>query len=177
MFSVSLAHRAREQPVFRLAHVAAHPLHACSLYLRTKCAAPRCAVQAMMPVAVFAVGCGFGTEKYSTATLSNMLTISLGVAVASYGERKAVGWAVGARTCPFTNLGRWVLACFAGVAVALYSGLGHGWVRVFLFVGAEACGEGCRVIQLALSGGGLARAVCPYFVCVRVCMLHLRVGG
>ena len=40
-----------------------------------------------MPVAVFVVGCGFGTEKFSTHTLANMLLISVGVAVASYGER------------------------------------------------------------------------------------------
>jgi hypothetical protein len=42
-------------------------------------------LKAMMPVAVFAVGCGFGTEKFSSLTLGNMLVISLGVAVASYG--------------------------------------------------------------------------------------------
>ncbi|GAB4816833.1 hypothetical protein N2152v2_003879 [Parachlorella kessleri] len=43
-------------------------------------------LKAMMPVAVFAVGCGFGTEKYHTSTLFNMLLISVGVGVASYGE-------------------------------------------------------------------------------------------
>lgn len=43
-------------------------------------------LKAMMPVAVFTVGCGFGTEKFSTSTLMNMLLISAGVAVASYGE-------------------------------------------------------------------------------------------
>lgn len=38
-----------------------------------------------MPVAVFVVGCGFGTEKYNGGTLINMLIVSLGVAIASYG--------------------------------------------------------------------------------------------
>lgn len=67
-----------------------------------------------MPVAVFAVGCGFGTEKYSTATLSNMLTISLGVAVASYGERKAVGWPVGVCMCPLEIWGGGCLHALRG---------------------------------------------------------------
>ena len=39
-----------------------------------------------MPVAVFVVGCAFGTEKYNNGTFVNMLIVSLGVAIASYGE-------------------------------------------------------------------------------------------
>ncbi len=39
-----------------------------------------------MPVAVFVVGCAFGTEKYNGGTLVNMLIVSLGVAIASFGE-------------------------------------------------------------------------------------------
>ena len=39
-----------------------------------------------MPVAVFIVGCVFGTEKYSSGTFANMMVVSLGVAIASYGE-------------------------------------------------------------------------------------------
>lgn len=42
--------------------------------------------QALMPVAVFVVGCSIGTERFSLVTLGNMLVVSLGVAVASYGE-------------------------------------------------------------------------------------------
>lgn len=45
-----------------------------------------CALQALMPVAVFVVGCAFGTEKYNNGTFVNMLIVSLGVAIASYGE-------------------------------------------------------------------------------------------
>jgi len=45
-----------------------------------------CLVQALMPVAVFVVGCAFGTEKYNGGTLVNMLIVSLGVAIASFGE-------------------------------------------------------------------------------------------
>ena len=44
------------------------------------------ALQALMPVAVFVVGCVFGTEKYSGGTFANMMVVSLGVAIASYGE-------------------------------------------------------------------------------------------
>lgn len=43
-------------------------------------------LQALMPVAVFVVGCAFGTEKYNGGTLVNMLIVSLGVAIASYGN-------------------------------------------------------------------------------------------
>ena len=43
-------------------------------------------LKALMPVAVFAVGCGFGTESFSVATLTNMIVVTAGVAIASYGE-------------------------------------------------------------------------------------------
>lgn len=39
-----------------------------------------------MPVAVFVVGCGIGTERFSLVTLGNMLVVSLGVAISAYGE-------------------------------------------------------------------------------------------
>ena len=47
---------------------------------------PLCILQALMPVAVFAVGCLFGTENYNGGTFVNMLIVSLGVAIASYGK-------------------------------------------------------------------------------------------
>ena len=43
-------------------------------------------LKALMPVAVFVVGCFFGTETFSTNALANMLVVTAGVAVASYGE-------------------------------------------------------------------------------------------
>lgn len=39
-----------------------------------------------MPVAVFMVGCVFATEKFSMGTFGNMMIVSLGVAIASYGK-------------------------------------------------------------------------------------------
>ena len=39
-----------------------------------------------MPVAVFTTGTMFGTETFSTNTLVNMLVITVGVMIASYGE-------------------------------------------------------------------------------------------
>ena len=39
-----------------------------------------------MPVAVFAVGCGLGTESYNHNTMLNMVVVTIGVAIASYGE-------------------------------------------------------------------------------------------
>ena len=38
-----------------------------------------------MPVAVFVVGCALHTESFSFGTLGNMVLISIGVAIASYG--------------------------------------------------------------------------------------------
>lgn len=38
-----------------------------------------------MPVAVFIVGCLLSTEKFTPATFGNLMVVSAGVAVASYG--------------------------------------------------------------------------------------------
>ena len=43
-------------------------------------------LKALMPVAVFIVGCFFGTETFSVNALSNMVVVTTGVAIASYGE-------------------------------------------------------------------------------------------
>eukprot|EP00976_Prorocentrum_cordatum_P106685 1194503-Prorocentrum_minimum.AAC.1 len=43
-------------------------------------------LKALMPVAVFTTGTMFGTETFSTNTLVNMLVITVGVMIASYGE-------------------------------------------------------------------------------------------
>ena len=39
-----------------------------------------------MPVAVFSVGCVFGTERFNWPTFLNMIMVTLGVAIASFGE-------------------------------------------------------------------------------------------
>ncbi|KAK9815201.1 hypothetical protein WJX73_010856 [Symbiochloris irregularis] len=43
-------------------------------------------LKALMPVAVFMVGCGMGTESFAMDTLVNMVFVTAGVAIASYGE-------------------------------------------------------------------------------------------
>ncbi|KAL4418768.1 hypothetical protein ABPG77_010373 [Micractinium sp. CCAP 211/92] len=43
-------------------------------------------LKATMPVAVFTVGCLFGTEHYTASRLLNMVVITVGVAIASFGE-------------------------------------------------------------------------------------------
>eukprot|EP00884_Botryococcus_braunii_P008410 jgi/Botrbrau1/17570/Bobra.0166s0017.1 len=43
-------------------------------------------LKALMPVAVFGVGCGFGVETFSWNSLTNMIVVTVGVAIASYGE-------------------------------------------------------------------------------------------
>lgn len=39
-----------------------------------------------MPVCVFVVGVAFGTENYVNVTMINMLVVTVGVMIASYGE-------------------------------------------------------------------------------------------
>lgn len=43
-------------------------------------------LKALMPVSVFTVGCVFGMESYNPKTLGNMVIITIGVVIASYGE-------------------------------------------------------------------------------------------
>ena len=43
-------------------------------------------LKALMPVAVFSVGCMFGTERFNWPTLLNMIMVTVGVAIASFGE-------------------------------------------------------------------------------------------
>ena len=43
-------------------------------------------LKALMPVAVFSVGCVFGTDKFKWQTFLNMMLVTVGVAIASYGE-------------------------------------------------------------------------------------------
>lgn len=43
-------------------------------------------LKASMPVAVFLVGSTMGTEKYSHSRMGNMTVITIGIAIASYGE-------------------------------------------------------------------------------------------
>ena len=38
-----------------------------------------------MPVAVFTVGCLFKTDKFNWSTMLNMMLVTMGVAIASYG--------------------------------------------------------------------------------------------
>jgi len=43
-------------------------------------------LKALMPVSVFAIGCIFGMESYNPKTLVNMIVVTIGVIIASYGE-------------------------------------------------------------------------------------------
>lgn len=43
-------------------------------------------LKALMPVSVFTVGCVFGMETYTPKTLVNMIVVTIGVIIASYGE-------------------------------------------------------------------------------------------
>ena len=47
-------------------------------------------MQATMPLVVFMVGCGFGTEKFTLTSAVNMVIVGTGIAIASYGEECAV---------------------------------------------------------------------------------------
>ena len=43
-------------------------------------------LKALMPVAVFSVGCVFGTDRFNWPTFLNMMLVTVGVAIASFGE-------------------------------------------------------------------------------------------
>ncbi|MBA0755477.1 hypothetical protein Gogos_020065 [Gossypium gossypioides] len=51
-------------------------------------------LKALMPVAVYSIGVLFKKEGFKTDTMANMLSISLGVAIAAYGEAKFDTWGV-----------------------------------------------------------------------------------
>lgn len=51
-------------------------------------------LKALMPVAVYSIGVLFKRESFQTDTMVNMLSISLGVAVAAYGEARFDTWGV-----------------------------------------------------------------------------------
>ena len=56
-------------------------------------------LQALMPVAVFVVGCALHTESFSFSTLGNMVLISIGVAIASYGTHPWLAVSTGRTQC------------------------------------------------------------------------------
>ncbi|GER32580.1 nucleotide-sugar transporter family protein [Striga asiatica] len=51
-------------------------------------------LKALMPVAVYSIGILFKKDSYKGSTMSNMLAISFGVAIAAYGEAKYDSWGV-----------------------------------------------------------------------------------
>ncbi|KAM7459481.1 hypothetical protein LguiA_036475 [Lonicera macranthoides] len=51
-------------------------------------------LKALMPVAVYTIGICFKKETYKNETMANMISISLGVAIAAYGEAKFDSWGV-----------------------------------------------------------------------------------
>ncbi|KAE9586954.1 putative sugar phosphate transporter domain-containing protein [Lupinus albus] len=51
-------------------------------------------LKALMPVAVYSIGVMLKKENYKNDTMFNMLSISLGVAVAAYGEARFDTWGV-----------------------------------------------------------------------------------
>ncbi|KAM5564512.1 putative sugar phosphate/phosphate translocator [Rosa sericea] len=51
-------------------------------------------LKALMPVAVYSIGVSFKKETFKTDTMVNMLSISVGVAIAAYGEARFDTWGV-----------------------------------------------------------------------------------
>jgi drug/metabolite transporter (DMT)-like permease len=51
-------------------------------------------LKALMPVAVYSIGVSFKKETFKTNTMMNMLSISVGVAIAAYGEARFDTWGV-----------------------------------------------------------------------------------
>eukprot|EP00262_Sarcandra_glabra_P021339 TRINITY_DN8971_c0_g1_i1.p1 TRINITY_DN8971_c0_g1~~TRINITY_DN8971_c0_g1_i1.p1 ORF type:complete len:352 (+),score=26.40 TRINITY_DN8971_c0_g1_i1:196-1251(+) len=51
-------------------------------------------LKALMPVAVYSIGVLFKKESFKTESMANMLSISVGVAIAAYGEAQFNSWGV-----------------------------------------------------------------------------------
>ncbi|XP_060189009.1 probable sugar phosphate/phosphate translocator At5g25400 [Lycium barbarum] len=51
-------------------------------------------LKALMPVAVYTIGILFKKDSFKNSTMGNMLAISVGVAIAAYGEAKYDSWGV-----------------------------------------------------------------------------------
>ncbi|XP_059276891.1 probable sugar phosphate/phosphate translocator At5g25400 [Lycium ferocissimum] len=51
-------------------------------------------LKALMPVAVYSIGVMFKKENFKSDTMANMVSISIGVAIAAYGEAKFDTWGV-----------------------------------------------------------------------------------
>ncbi|XP_019192517.1 PREDICTED: probable sugar phosphate/phosphate translocator At2g25520 [Ipomoea nil] len=51
-------------------------------------------LKALMPVAVYSIGVVFKKESFKSDTMANMVSISVGVAIAAYGEAKFDSWGV-----------------------------------------------------------------------------------
>ncbi|CAA2997722.1 probable sugar phosphate phosphate translocator At5g25400 [Olea europaea subsp. europaea] len=51
-------------------------------------------LKALMPVAVYSIGVIFKKETFRSETMTNMISISIGVGVAAYGEAKFDAWGV-----------------------------------------------------------------------------------
>ncbi|KAK6941648.1 Sugar phosphate transporter domain [Dillenia turbinata] len=51
-------------------------------------------LKALMPVAVYSIGVFFKKETFKPSSMANMVSISLGVAIAAYGEAKFDSWGV-----------------------------------------------------------------------------------
>ncbi|KAF8042746.1 hypothetical protein BT93_A1161 [Corymbia citriodora subsp. variegata] len=51
-------------------------------------------LKALMPVAVYSIGISFRKETFRSNTMANMVSITLGVAIAAYGEAKFNGFGV-----------------------------------------------------------------------------------
>lgn len=51
-------------------------------------------LKALMPVAVYSIGILFKKEQFKTNVMANMVSISVGVAIAAYGEAKFDTWGV-----------------------------------------------------------------------------------
>lgn len=51
-------------------------------------------LKALMPVAVYSIGVALKKENFKSDTMANMLSISVGVAIAAYGEARFDSWGV-----------------------------------------------------------------------------------
>ncbi len=101
--------------------------------------------QALMPVAVFSVGCIFKTNSFDSKTFGNMLLVTLGVAIASYGEINFHLVGVMYQMASIVSESIRLVLVQMLLQVCVRSGSGR----------LPVCGWGCRA---RISGGGIGGA-------------------
>ncbi|KAB8546932.1 hypothetical protein FH972_025613 [Carpinus fangiana] len=108
-------------------------------------------LKALMPVAVYSIGVAFKKEAFKSEIMANMLSISMGVAIAAYGEAKFDSWGV------ILQLGAVAFEATRLVLIQiLLTSKGYWSFDLLAFCGRKGCISGC----VKSSGINLSKSIC-----------------